>query len=147
MNTVKDTRYWIAVASRDHVRAGVAGGFAQANHGKRGPMARMRRGDKIIYYSSKETFNKPQPCQAFTAVGEVTDGEPYPAEMQDSCFTPYRRRVTYYASEEAPIKPWIDSLHFITNKQNWGVKFRQGFFEISGEDYALIARAMTSKEA
>ena len=26
--------YWIAVASREHVRRGVAGGFAQVCHGK-----------------------------------------------------------------------------------------------------------------
>ena len=62
MSAVKDTQYWIAVASQDHVRAGVAGGFAQANHGKRGPMARMRQGDRLIYYSSKKIFGELPPC-------------------------------------------------------------------------------------
>ena len=30
--------YWIGVASKDHVDHGVAGGFAQLNHGKAGPL-------------------------------------------------------------------------------------------------------------
>ena len=29
-----ETRYWIGVASRDHVARGVAGGFCQLGHGK-----------------------------------------------------------------------------------------------------------------
>ena len=35
-------RYWIAVASADHVARGVAGGFMQVCHGKRAPLARIR---------------------------------------------------------------------------------------------------------
>ena len=132
----------MAVASRDHVAAGVAGGFAQANHGRKSPMARMRRGDKIIYYSSKEKFGEPQPCQAFTAVGEVDDDQPYPGEMRGDNFVPYRRNVVYYPSQKVPIKPLINQLCFITNKQKWGFMFRRGFFEIDQEDYQLIANAM-----
>jgi hypothetical protein len=50
------TRYWIAVASREHVLKGVAGGFCQACHGKRTPLALMMPGDWVVYYSSKETL-------------------------------------------------------------------------------------------
>ena len=143
-NEGKDTKYWVAVASKDHVAAGVAGGFAQANHGKKSPMARMRRGDKIIYYSSKNEFGKPPPCQAFTAIGEVSDDQPYQGEMRDNNFVPHRRDVVYYPSQEVPIRPLIEQLQFITNKQKWGFMFRQGFFEISREDYYLVANAMTN---
>ena len=39
---------WVIVASRDHARRGIAGGFVMANHGKRAPLARMSRGDRIL---------------------------------------------------------------------------------------------------
>ncbi|MDQ7862723.1 hypothetical protein RCO48_21920 [Peribacillus frigoritolerans] len=34
----KDKRYWIGVASRDHVMKGIDGGFAQLCHGKEAPL-------------------------------------------------------------------------------------------------------------
>ena len=46
-------RYWVGVASREHVLLGVAGGFCQVCHGKQAPLARMKRGDWILYYSPK----------------------------------------------------------------------------------------------
>ena len=39
------TRYWIGVASRDHVMKGVAGGFCQLGHGKSAPVKRLAPGD------------------------------------------------------------------------------------------------------
>lgn len=50
------TRYWIGVASREHVHRGVKGGFAQVCHGKPGPLERMAEGDWIIYYSPTVEF-------------------------------------------------------------------------------------------
>jgi hypothetical protein len=38
------TRYWIGVASKEHVQRGVLGGFAQVCHGKAGPLNRMEEG-------------------------------------------------------------------------------------------------------
>jgi hypothetical protein len=35
------TKYWIGVASRNHVRMGMAGGFCQLCHGKAAPMRRL----------------------------------------------------------------------------------------------------------
>ena len=46
------TRFWIGVASREHVRLGVAGGFSQLCHGKAHPLKRMAVGDWLIYYVS-----------------------------------------------------------------------------------------------
>ena len=42
--------YWIGVASRDHVRTGVTGGFCQFGHGKQQPVKRLAPGDLIVYY-------------------------------------------------------------------------------------------------
>ncbi|PZR72623.1 MAG: hypothetical protein DLM52_12585 [Chthoniobacterales bacterium] len=44
-------------ATRDHVLRGVAGGFCQLSHGRPEALHRMRRGDWIIYYSSRESFD------------------------------------------------------------------------------------------
>ena len=60
-------RYWIGVASREHVLIGRESGFAQFCHGKEAPAKRPRQGDWVIYYSGKEKFEETAPCQKFTA--------------------------------------------------------------------------------
>jgi hypothetical protein len=67
------TKYWIVVASAEHVRRGHAGGFIQAGHGKEAPLRRMRRGDGIVCYSPTETLGGKDRLQAFTAIGLVKD--------------------------------------------------------------------------
>ena len=42
---------WIGVASAEHVARGVDLGIAQIGHGKHAGLARMKRGDTLIYYS------------------------------------------------------------------------------------------------
>ena len=51
-------RYWIGVASREHVRVGIRRGFAQFNHGKVGPALGLSKGDWVIYYSAKEKYGR-----------------------------------------------------------------------------------------
>ena len=46
---------------------------------------------------------------------------------------------------EAPIRPLIDALGFLIDKQLWGMPFRRGLFEIPASDFRLIARAMKAK--
>jgi hypothetical protein len=46
-------RYWIGIASLDHVRKGIEGGFCQLCHRKTGPMRRLAPGDWIVYYSPR----------------------------------------------------------------------------------------------
>ena len=81
-------RYWIGVASKEHVALGVEGGFCQLCHGKAKPLKRMSAGDWVIYYSPKETVNSNVLCQNFTAIGQVTDSEVYQFEMFPG-FMPY----------------------------------------------------------
>ena len=80
--TTPPPKYWIIVASRDHVMRGVAGGFAQANHGKAAPLKRLRPGDFIVFYSSKLEYDKKSPYKKFTAVARVKAGDAYPGEMR-----------------------------------------------------------------
>jgi hypothetical protein len=63
-------RYWIGVASREHVLGAVKGGFAQFGHGKPAPAKRPATGDWIIYYSARAKFGEPTPCQRFVAIGK-----------------------------------------------------------------------------
>ena len=55
------TKYWVGTVSKEHVLVGVKGGFCQVCHGKKGPLARMKEGDWLIYYSPKESFGGDEP--------------------------------------------------------------------------------------
>jgi len=133
-------RYWIIVASGEHVMLGVKGGFAQAGHGKRSGLARMHAGDRIIYYSPKTVFGGNDPLHAFTALGEVADDEIVQVEMSPD-FRPFRRKVNYQKTGEVKIEPLIQDLEFIRNKQSWGSAFRFGMLEIQKADFELIEQA------
>jgi EVE domain len=135
------TKYWIGVASRDHVRTGTAGGFCQLCYGKAAPLRRLKAGDRIIYYSPRERMRDGAPIQVFTAIGEVASGEPEPHDM-GSGFVPYRRSVTFYKASDAPINPLLPLLSFTRDRPQWGIALRRGVFAIDRKDYELIADAM-----
>ncbi len=137
----RGVKYWVIVASKDHVKAGEKAGFAQACHGKAGPLRKMRKGDYVIYYSSKLYFGRPDKCQAFTAIGRVKSDNVYSVEMAEG-FCPSRIDVAFFESREVSILPLIGDLEFIVNKQRWGYPFRWGMLEINKQDFELIAGLM-----
>lgn len=113
--------YWIGVVSRSHVQRGLAGGFAQMNHGKQAPL------------------------QAFTAIGFVRSGDVYLYDMTlegSPGFVPWRIDVDYLPAQAASIKPLIKDLNFISNKTHWGAAFRFGQVKIDEADFLRIALAM-----
>lgn len=134
-------QYWIGVVSKNHVSIGVAGGFTQLNHGKAGPLERMRPGDGFAFYSPRTLYPDGPLLQAFTAIGRVSEGEIFQAEA-GAGFRPFRRAVSYLPARDAPIKPLIEDLTFIRSKQHWGAAFRFGFLRVPEEDFARIAGAM-----
>jgi len=134
-------RYWVIVASKNHVMNGVRWGIAQANHGKAAPLKRMSVGDGVLYYSPKVEFEGNEKLQAFTAIGEVTGEAVYQFDMGGG-FIPYRRDVKYTECIDAPILPLIPVLTFIQDKKSWGFMFRFGFFEIPKVDFDLITNQM-----
>lgn len=138
-----ERRYWINTVSRDHVRAGVEGGFTQADHGKNTRLKRLNKGDLIVFYSPKTAFKNGDPLQAFTALGEVADDEPYQVEMTPD-FHPWRRKMRFTETEEASVHSLIDELDFITNKEKWGFLFSRGLFEVEKADFMRIAKAMNA---
>jgi len=102
----------------------------------------MQRDDWIVFYSPKTAFEDGAPLQAFTAIGQITDDEPYQVEMSAD-FHPYRRNVAFKKCQDAPIRPLIDELEFIIDKTHWGYRFRLGVIEIEKNDFEQIAAAMS----
>ena len=133
--------YWIGVVSKNHVSIGVAGGFTQLNHGKAGPLERMRPGDGFVFYSPRTDYPDGPTLQAFTAIGRVTDAAIVQARPSDGPAR-FGRGVHYLSADEAPVKPLIESLSFIRSKIHWGAPFRYGFIKIPEFDFAQIAAAM-----
>jgi EVE domain len=134
-------KYWINTISKDHVMRGVGGGFTQANHGSPYNLKRMGKGDYIIFYSPKTSYENGKPLQTFTAIGKCMDEKPYQAEMSPD-FHPWRRGIKFLKCEEASIKNLIIDLSFIKDKLKWGFPFRRGMFEIPENDFKIIANAM-----
>jgi EVE domain len=158
---------WVAVASADHAKRGreaqqepkpakdtqlnllpahnqalpLPSGFMQVCHGKRGPIARVKPGDRVAYYAPSITMGGKDKLQSFVSLGLVQPGEPYAFDMGGG-FVPFRRDVHYLPAVEAPIAPLLDAFEFVEDRQRWGYKFRFGLFSISDHDMQLIAHAM-----
>ncbi|OZI05853.1 EVE domain-containing protein [Siphonobacter sp. BAB-5385] len=141
----REPKYWIIVASKDHVKTGLAGGFAQACHGKASPLKRMRKDDFLIYYSGKQTMGRPEACQEFTAIGKVVDDEVYQVRVSED-FCPSRRTIEFLPGRDVSILPLLSGLNFIQNKKSWGYPFRFGFFEIDRHDFEWIASRMLTED-
>ncbi len=134
--------HWLGVASAEHVRRGVALGFAQIGHGRRGGLARMQAGDSIVYYSPRESLTDPKPnLRAFTAIGYVPDDEIWQSDEGD--FQPWRRKVDYVAEAAEVALASLGGVLELTSDPHWGYQLRRGLIEISAHDHALIYDAMT----
>jgi predicted RNA-binding protein len=139
-------KYWLIVASKDHVQRGLAGGFIQANHGKAAPLKRMDAGDWVIFYSPKLEYGKPEKCQCFTAIVRVVKDDVYQHDMGGG-FIPFRRKVQFLPSNDISILPLINDLTFIKDKTHWGAPFRFGTLQIPEEDFLLIASRMVEDKS
>ena len=138
-------RFWLIVSSRDHILRGVEGGFCQANHGKKAPLQRMKKGDGVLTYSPKVKYGETAPCQKFTAIGRVKEDKVFQVKMTEN-FEPWRRNVEYEEEvEEVDIRPLIEELGFIKNKEKWGASFRFGFIKVPKEDWERVERVMLKK--
>ena len=134
-------KYWIIVATQEHVARGVAEGIAQIGHGKRAPLTRLQLDDWIIYYSPQVSLSTKTPVQSFTAIGQVKDEDIFKVTVTPE-FQPYRRRINYLGSQVTPIQPLIEQLKFIRDKKNWGYTLHFGLIGIPKEDFLLIQETM-----
>jgi EVE domain len=137
------TKYWIAVASADHLARGKKGGFMQVNHGKAAPLKRIKKGDFVAYYSPLKTYGGKEKLRAFTGLCRITSEEPYQGDMGEG-FKPFRHNVAWLETHDAPIEPLLQKLEFTKGKTNWGYQFRFGLFEVSQSDLQIIAEATGS---
>ena len=139
-------KYWVIVASKDHLQRGIVGGFIQANHGKAAPLKRMQPGDWVVFYSPKLEFGKPETLQCFTAICRIADDEIYQHNMGGG-FVPFRRNVKFVPAQDVSILPLIEDLTFIKEKTHWGAPFRFGTLEIPEVDFRLIASKMVEDQS
>ena len=139
------TKFWIGVASKDHVAIGVKLGICQFCHGKFAPCSKLSKGDFVVYYSSKISIYKPDLYQKFTAIGKIIDNEPYQVFVKEN-LAQYRRNIEYFQSKHIEIKPLIHKLRFIKNKTHWGCHFRYGFFEIDELSFDVIKTQMINTD-
>jgi len=120
-------RHWVIVASRDHARHGVNGGFVMANHGKRSPLVQMSPGDGVLIYSPTTTYPHGEPLRAVTIVGEVTGDEPEPSDVIADGF---RRAASLREIEPLPLEEIREHLPVS--------RIRFGFFELDAADAEAI---------
>lgn len=137
-------KYWLGVVNEDHVKRGVTGGFAQVCHGKRTPLARLKKGDWLIYYSPKKTMDETEICKSFTAIGEAKDDIVFQFEISEK-FKPYRRTIKYYKCNTLPIDAVKDKLE-LTKDKNWGYQLRFGLIELSKHDFEILKKALLEKK-
>jgi hypothetical protein len=104
----------------------------------------LKAGDFIVFYSPRELMGSGAVLQAFTAAGRILDEVPFKAE-QSACFHPYRRRVKFFKSRQAPVRPLLQELTFTQGHENWGLVFRRGAFQVTEDDFKAIAKAMAIK--
>ena len=105
-----------------------------ANHGKRAPLARMSRGDRVLIYSPTTSYPKGEPLRAITFRGEITGEEPEPSEVIPGGF---RRAATLREVAPVPLAEVRDLLPVN--------RLRFGFLELPAADgeaiWALADRA------
>jgi len=141
MGDDRAARYWINTVSLDHVRAGVSGGFTQADHGKDTRLRHLARGDWLVFYSPRSAMKRGEPLQQFTVIGTIDADEPFQVAMSPT-FHPWRLAVNFHDSRPADARSLIDDLDFISDKRRWGFPFRRGLFSVERSDFAQIAIAM-----
>ena len=135
-------KFWVGVASSNHVDLAVTDGFCQVCHGKGGPLRRMAKGDYLLYYSPKLDMTKPDKLQAFTAVGKMVDDEVYEIE-QFPGFVPFRRQVRYYQ----PVQPcFLDRVRQHPEWPDYAGKIRYGHFEVSKDFFMYVFNLMRVTE-
>ena len=137
-------KYWIAVASKEHVLLGQEQGIIQVCHGKLPALNKIRSGDFVIYYSPTYTFGQKDACQKFTALCKVKDKESYQFKINEKSI-PWRKDAEFMSVQDVEIKPLVKELSFIRDKLQWGFMFRFGLFSISHDDFKMIADLMGAR--
>ncbi|TFD17153.1 EVE domain-containing protein [Cryobacterium sp. TMT2-23] len=136
-------RYWLGVASREHVLRAVSVGLVQARHSARAALEDMGESDGMVYYSPKTDLGGDR-LREFTAIGRIAPGLVHQGESAaPTSYRPWRRRVDYDPDAIATsIRPLLSVLEFTRDDPNWGYRLRRGLLQLSRHDYDVIRRQM-----
>jgi predicted RNA-binding protein len=136
--------YWITVLPKDIVKRCIKNHYIQSTNGKAVSIERLKKGDRVIFYSPRET-EMGDKCQAFTAIGTVAADEIYQAQVS-STNQPFCRDFIFEKCREVKIIPEIQKLSFIRAKSRWGEMFRLDLLLIPEEDFLYIASLMQQEK-
>jgi hypothetical protein len=123
-------KYYMGVASKNHVEIGKKFGIIQLCHGKSHPLEKLQPNDWIIYYSPKLIYGEDNMCQEFTAIAQITESPVYVVDGMA------RRSVLYYNNRGIKYQDLKNELMFSSSY------FRFGFFEIGLEDFTILYNGM-----
>ncbi|NSX53257.1 EVE domain-containing protein [Parasulfitobacter algicola] len=140
------TRYWIGVADKSYVTAAVTENICLFSGGQKAVIQNMNSGDGVIYYSPKQSHSGGA-LQCFTALGQVVgDTVYYKDDWPDHPkFKAWVRTCSYEKTGDTAVQSVLDRLEFIIDTTDWGVSFEQAQFEISENDFNMLAKAMRSE--
>jgi len=135
------TKYWIGVAHRKQALSAQSAGFVALSHGKKSAVAKLRVGDRVIYYAPKTDFEGAA-VQAIVALATITGETIYERNMPDTDFHPWVIDADFASVDEIPIRPLLESLSFVKDIRYWGMAFRRSQFQITKADFEILAGAM-----
>lgn len=130
------TRYFLFIASHDHLMHAIANGFIQQRYLNR--FRDVHKGDYVVLYATKLNYNGKTPYRKFVGIGKVISDEIF--EIPHGTNMYYRMMVKYKKYHEKDLSNIIDQLEFIKNKKNYGFYFIRGKRELSEADYNTIAK-------
>ncbi|OGB86274.1 hypothetical protein A3J41_02735 [candidate division TM6 bacterium RIFCSPHIGHO2_12_FULL_38_8] len=132
-------RYWVCNAAQEHVHIVQKKGYTQVNMGPREPLAKMNVGDWILYYSPTIYFEEAcESCQQFTGIASVTDTRIYPQGNRQPDH--WRRNVEFFECTPHHPSEFIGKVSFLPKDTDWKKILQKPIFEISREDFAIIAQ-------
>ncbi len=132
--------HFIGVVHRKQVRIARDKGVVAFGHGKESLVRTLNPGDTVIYYAPREEPGG-DPVQCFVSMATVTGDAPFVVEFYMGS-EGWVREARYDLWGAAPVRPMLEDLSFVKNKQSWGMTFRGGKFEIPAADHDLIVAAL-----
>jgi predicted RNA-binding protein len=133
-------KYYIFVTSKDHSKTLNKDGYIMAM--QEWKIKKLEKGDKIIIYSSRNSYNSNEKYQQFTNYGTII-GDTYKKKRKYGLDF-YAIDVKYNKTKrDVPIRPLLPKLDFIKKSKSWGLYLISGFREITKKDYELIKNKLT----
>lgn len=127
-------KYYIITASKDHIEKGILNKFIQQKHPNR--IEKLKKGDRVVLYASKESYGKSKSYQKFIAIAECIDNKYEKLEKiknSNSCKsniliskqnTLISKQHSLISKQNTPISKGKDDLFFFRKKVRF-IKFQE----------------------